>query len=220
MSELTKKTLVGRHIAQHDMPEFAHCQSLFTSSESKMKGRISSTRSNTQVFFFPYMMMVMGTPPLAWYSAITCRQVARLTYNTHYTQSKEKSFLFNRTKTKDRTDDDSEVIVPVIPALKKIIDEIAEPYEKDVRLFPFILKEAKTEADCRVRVAQENQNIRKRMAKLAKHLGWKVTPSPTWCRHSFATNLAHQGVPMQYISDAMGHRVGKSVTMSYINIVF
>ncbi len=86
--------------------------------------------------------------------------------------------LFNRTKTKDRTDDDSEVIVPVIPALKKIIDEIAEPYEKDVRLFPFILKEAKTEADCRVRVAQENQNIRKRMAKLAKHLGWKVTPSP------------------------------------------
>lgn len=144
--------------------------------------------------------------------------VARLTYNTHYTQSKEKSLLFNRTKTKDRTDDDSEVIVPVIPALKKIIDEIAEPYEKDVRLFPFILKEAKTEADCRVRVAQENQNIRKRMAKLAKHLGWKVTPSPTWCRHSFATNLAHQGVPMQYISDAMGHRVGKSVTMSYINM--
>ena len=72
--------------------------------------------------------------------------VARLTYNTHYTQSKEKSLLFNRTKTKDRTDDDSEVIVPVIPALKKIIDEIAEPYEKDVRLFPFILKEAKTEA--------------------------------------------------------------------------
>ena len=78
--------------------------------------------------------------------------------------------------------------------------------------------ETKTEADCRVRVAQENQNIRKRMAKLAKHLGWKVTPSPTWCRHSFATNLAHQGVPMQYISDAMGHRVGKSVTMSYINM--
>ena len=104
--------------------------------------------------------------------------VARLTYNSHYTQSKEKSLLFNRTKTKDRTDDDSEVIVPVIPALKKIIDEIAEPYEKDVRLFPFILKEAKTEADCRVRVAQENQNIRKRMAKLAKHLGWKVTPLP------------------------------------------
>jgi hypothetical protein len=56
------------------------------------------------------------------------------------------------------------------------------------------------------------------MAKLAKHLGWEISPSPTWCRHSFATNLAHQGVPMQYISDAMGHRAGKSVTMSYINM--
>lgn len=56
------------------------------------------------------------------------------------------------------------------------------------------------------------------MAKLTKHLGWEVSPSPTWCRHSFATNLAHQGVPMQYISDAMGHRASKSVTMSYINM--
>ena len=144
--------------------------------------------------------------------------VARITYNTHYVQNKGKSLLFNRTKTKDRTDDDSEVIVPITPALKKIIDEIAAPYEKDERLFPYILKEATTEADCRVRVAQENQNIRKRMAKLTKHLGWEVSPSPTWCRHSFATNLAHQGVPMQYISDAMGHRAGKSVTMSYINM--
>ena len=144
--------------------------------------------------------------------------VARITYNTHYVQNKGKSLLFNRTKTKDRTDDDSEVIVPVIPALKKIIDEIAEPYEKDERLFPYILKGATKESDCKVRIAQENQNIRKRMAKLTKHLGWNVSPSPTWCRHSFATNLAHQGVPMQYISDAMGHRVGKSVTMSYINM--
>lgn len=144
--------------------------------------------------------------------------VARLTYNTHYIQSKSKSLLFNRTKTKDRTDDESEVIVPITPALQKIIDEIADPYEKDERLFPFILKEATDEQECRVRIAQENQNIRKRMAKLSKHLGWEVSPSPTWCRHSFATNLAHQGVPMQYISDAMGHRVGKSVTMSYINM--
>ena len=144
--------------------------------------------------------------------------VARITYNTHYIQNNEKSLLFNRKKTKDRTDDDSEVIVPVIPALKRIMDEIAEPYEKDERLFPFILKGATTEEDCRVRIAQENQNIRKRMAKLTKHLGWKVSPSPTWCRHSFATNLAHQGVPMQYISDAMGHKAGKSVTMLYINM--
>lgn len=85
--------------------------------------------------------------------------VARITYNTHYIQNNEKSLLFNRKKTKDRTDDDSEVIVPVIPALKRIMDEIAEPYEKDERLFPFILKGATTEEDCRVRIAQENQNV-------------------------------------------------------------
>lgn len=31
-------------------------------------------------------------------------------------------------------------------------------------------------------------------------------PSPTWTRHSFATNLNNTGhVPYKYISDSMGH---------------
>ena len=144
--------------------------------------------------------------------------VAHITYNDHYIQSKEKSLLFNRIKTKDRTDDESEVIVPIIPALKRIIDELGEPFKKDGRLFPFILQDAVTKDDIKVRIAQENQNIRKRIARLTQHLGWKISPTSTWCRHSYATNLAHQGVPMQYIGDAMGHSASKSVTMSYINM--
>jgi site-specific recombinase XerD len=143
--------------------------------------------------------------------------VARLTYNDHYLRSKGTSILFHRTKTKDRTDNESEVIAPVTPQLRKIMKEIAAEEEKGERIFPYILKNARTEKDVARRVQQVNQNIRKHLGKLATSMGWEVKPSPTWCRHSFATNLSHQGVPLQYISESMGHSVGKSVTLGYIN---
>lgn len=143
--------------------------------------------------------------------------VARLTYNNHYFITKGQSLMFHRTKTKDRTDNESEVIVPVIRPLQYIMGIIAAKPEYGERVFPFILNDAVSEKDVAARIAQMNQNIRKRLRKLTKAMGWEVAPSPTWCRHSFATNMAHAGTPMQYISDAMGHAVGKSVTMSYIN---
>lgn len=143
--------------------------------------------------------------------------VARLTYNDHYFKNNGTSILFHRKKTKDRTDNESEVIAPVTPQLRKIMDEIAAEEEKGERIFPYILRYARTEKEVARRVQQENQNIRKHLAKLATSMGWDVKPSPTWCRHSFATNLAHQGVPLQYISESMGHSVGKSVTLGYIN---
>ena len=124
--------------------------------------------------------------------------------------------MFHRTKTKDRTDNESEVIAPIIDPLCFILDEIAATPERDERIFPNLLKDARNEKEVARRVQQENQNIRKHLGKLTKAMGWEVTPSPTWCRHSFATNLAHQGVPMQYISESMGHSVGKSVTMGYV----
>ena len=142
--------------------------------------------------------------------------VGKLTYNDHYFRTDGKSLLFQRTKTKDRSDNESEVIVPIIKPLKYILGEIAAPVERDERIFPFILKDARSEKDTASRIQQENQNIRKRMKKLTMAMGWKVNPSPTWCRHSFASNLAHKGVPMQYISESMGHSLGKSVTMGYV----
>ena len=38
------------------------------------------------------------------------------------------------------------------------------------------------------------------MAKVAKLIGLEQTPSPTWAKHSFATNLNNSGVvPYKYI---------------------
>ena len=53
--------------------------------------------------------------------------------------------------------------------------------------------------------------------RLVKSMGWEVQPSCTWCRHSFATNLTHAGVPHNYISESMGHSVDTNITNRYID---
>lgn len=142
--------------------------------------------------------------------------VARLTYEDFYRRTKGKAFRFERLKTKDRTDDNSEVIVPITPQLRRIMDEMAAPCEIGERIFPSVLRDAVTDHEIMRRVQQENQNIRKRLRNLVEAMGWTEEISPTWCRHSFATNLIQQGVPQQYVSESMGHSTGGNVTMGYV----
>ena len=75
-------------------------------------------------------------------------------------------------------------------------------------VFPQIYAGETDENKQKARIFQENQNIRKRLGRLVKSMGWDLAPSGTWCRHSFATNLSHAGgVPKEYIQEAMGHSV-------------
>lgn len=69
----------------------------------------------------------------------------RLTYNSYYYQTNGKAFRFNRKKTSRRSADGSEVIVPIIPPLRYILDEIAALPTRDGFVFPDILKGAETE---------------------------------------------------------------------------
>lgn len=141
----------------------------------------------------------------------------RLTYSQYYFDTERRAFKFNRKKTSDRSEDGSEVIVPIIEPLQKILDEIAAKPEKDKRVFPRILEDATTEKAIRARTSDENSNIQDRVIKICKEaLGWEVRPSGTWCRHSFATNLTHVGVEKKYITESMGHSTGHSITDLYI----
>ena len=55
------------------------------------------------------------------------------------------------------------------------------------------------------------------MKMVAELLGMEQQPSPTWARHSFATNLNNSGrVPYKYISDSMGHSSSGDITSNYI----
>ena len=51
----------------------------------------------------------------------------RLTYDSYYYQTDGKTFRFNRKKTSRRSVDGSEVIVPIIPPLQYMLDEVAAP---------------------------------------------------------------------------------------------
>ena len=95
-------------------------------------------------------------------------------------------------KTTNRTEDGSEVIIPIIDPLQRILDEIAAEPVLNGFVFPEILQGATLKADKRKRISQENSNVQDRIIKICQDvLHWEVRPSGTWCRHSYGTNLAH-----------------------------
>lgn len=145
---------------------------------------------------------------------------ALLRYNDFYFEKGRKAFLFSRKKTSGRSKEASEVIVPIIEPLQKILDEIAAKPENGARVFPEILMGCndRDEKTIRKNSNQENSNVKDRVKKICEEvLEWEVFPSGTWCRHSFATNLAHAGVDRSYISESMGHSVKAVTTDLYID---
>lgn len=143
--------------------------------------------------------------------------LARLEYNDYYFSTGKSCFRFLRTKTKDKSDNQSEVIVPIIPELRAIVEKYGSEEKLGGRVFDYILEDIVDEGLIRKRIAQENSNIKDRLEVVCKVLEMPQRPSMTWARHSFATNLTHAGVPERYISQAMGHSTSKNVTALYIS---
>lgn len=162
---------------------------------------------------------------LAQYLCCGCNLIdlASLRYDRYYYDSRQRAFHFVRYKTARETRDGEgmEVIIPITEPLQAILDDMAAKPDLDAFVFPFILGDdrEKDEEIVRRRIHQENHNIAYRMRKVAASIGWEVSPSSTWCRHSFATNMNEMEVPINYISDAMGHSLGNkgNITRRYIS---
>ena len=143
--------------------------------------------------------------------------VGQLTYSQYYFDTERKAFKFYRKKTRGRSTNGSEVIIPITEPLQRILDDIAAPLKLNAYVFPHVLEGATHERDIRKRVSGENSNVQDRVIKICKDvLHWEVRPSGTWARHSFATNLTHAGVERSYIQESMGHSQSQSVTDRYI----
>lgn len=157
---------------------------------------------------------------LAQYLCNGCNlaDLAELRYDDYYFATDGRALRFVRHKTKERSA--KEVIIPITEHLQKLLDKLAAEPAKDGFVFPEIAKDSIGDGrELQKRVRQENKNVRDRLSRLLSCLGWSVSPSGTWARHSFATNLSHAGVPREYISEAMGHSVAHaSVTSRYIDV--
>lgn len=143
---------------------------------------------------------------------------ARLEYNSTYWKEGGRAFEFMRKKTSARSNDMSVVIVPIIPPLQKILDEIAAPPAKGAYVFPFLFNGVTDEVKRRKIQRQENSNVRDRLQKICKEvMHWDKIVSGTWARHSFATNLKLVGVEKEYIEESMAHSHGNDVTAGYMD---
>lgn len=140
----------------------------------------------------------------------------RLTYDELYYATHGKQFVSLRHKTCERNESASEVIFPVTPEIQEIFNRYGNVPKLGRRVFPIMIEFITPEQEIWV-IQRYNRYIREHMAKVAKLLGMEQMPSPTWARHSFATNLNHSGVvPYKYISDSMGHSGGGDITSNYI----
>ena len=147
------------------------------------------------------------------------RDVLNLRYDDYYYQHEKKQLRFQRQKVKDRSG--AKVIFPVLEQLRIIIGRQGEKEKRGGLVFGY-LREV-LEKGCRYVGDKErrltalyNSTIGDRMKQVAKAVGLSVEPTPTWCRHSFASNLIQAGVPKEYISASMAHSEG-STTDNYID---
>ena len=140
----------------------------------------------------------------------------RLEYDNWYFATEGKQMRFLRHKTEGRNKESSEVIFPITPEIQKILDRYANEPKLGQRVFPYMSKLITPEQEMWV-IQRHNKSIRKQMKKVAKLLDMKQSPTSTYARHSFATNLNNAGVPREYISGSMAHSTAsKDVTSKYI----
>ncbi|GET19871.1 tyrosine-type recombinase/integrase [Prolixibacter denitrificans] len=151
-------------------------------------------------------------------NGLNLADIAQLKYEKHYFESGKTELKFIREKTKDTTDEDVEIIIPIIPEVQKILDNYGDVPEPDNFVFPQILNGETDPFRIKDIVTQHNSNIRSRIQVACKILGIEKNLSMTWARHSFATNLTIAGVSERYISQAMGHSTKKSITQGYIGL--
>ena len=150
------------------------------------------------------------------------RDVLKLRYDAYYYQHDKKQLHFQRQKVRERSG--AKVIFPVLEQMRVILERHGEPEVRGGLVFGYLKEflskrggdEKDNEREERRLTALYNSTIGDRMKSVAKAVGLEVEPTPTWCRHSFASNLIQRGVPKEYISASMAHSEG-GTTDNYID---
>lgn len=146
-------------------------------------------------------------------NGMNLRDLCVLRYDKLYFTTNKSSLRFIRHKTAERTAQEAEF--PILPELRIIMERQGCEEKNDGLVFPYLALAVGDEKEEICQTAFIGHIIRKRMRNVAKALDWPFVPTPTWARHSFATNLIQSGISKDYVAWAMAH-VDNSVTGNYI----
>lgn|SRR5574344_325500 len=142
------------------------------------------------------------------------RDVLSLRYDDFYFSHKKSEMRFSRHKTAGRAS--SEVVFPILPEMQTILSRQARKAVPGGLVFDYLRDCIGNEKEEHRQTGLINHVIRDRMKLVSKALGLDVNPTPTWARHSFATNLIQAGVPKDYVSASMAH-VDNGTTDNYVD---
>ena len=175
---------------------------MFTYYESSKK----ITQKWLSLFLFSYLA-----------GGINFADMLRLKYDKYYFDSGEKELQFIRKKTERHNK--MVVRIPLFDYMKRLIEDIntlhgrlTSPKEGEY-VFPF-LKDGMSALEEKKTIFSANNKVSTQLKNFAKHNNIQKNPSPTYARHSFATNMRRMGVPAEYIEYAMGHAL-KGVAGNY-----
>lgn len=148
---------------------------------------------------------------------INFADMLRLKYDKYYFDSQEKELQFIRKKTE--RNNQMVVRIPLFDYMKKLIEEINAMHDRinapkeGEYVFPF-LNDKMTAREKDDAVFKANTKSSRQLKLFAKECNITKSPSTTYARHSFATNMRRMGVPAEYIEYAMGHAL-KGVAGNY-----
>jgi integrase len=152
-------------------------------------------------------------------NGMNLRDVFSVRYDSYYYSTNKRQFRFFRHKVADRTTA-AEIVMPILPEMRTIIDRYNQAHNiketEGALVFPY-LKGITDEAEQIRMTALANHVIRDSMKAVSVAVGLSCVPTPTWARHSFASNLTQAGIDKDYISAQMGHVESNSTTDNYVD---
>ena len=113
--------------------------------------------------------------------------------------------IIERIKTEDTTISSKPVRILITPEIQSCIDDYGNQ-DKSPDAYVFnILKHGWSAKQERDMVMSFTRNINKHMKKISEDLGLERPISTNWARHSFSTFLKSGLIPIEVISEALGH---------------
>lgn len=123
---------------------------------------------------------------------------------------------FIRQKTKSTTQDQKDIVVPILEPMQKIIDKHGnKDTDKENYIFPF-LNDTLTEQERFLKTQNLIRLTNKKIKIIAKKIGLMDGISTYTAHHSYATILAKLRVPESFIAEQLGHSK-RTVTQNYFD---